>query len=725
MSANVGYATLQIIPSARGFASALNGQTAAPMRSSGRQGGARFGEGMLAAAKGFAGPLAGVFAVSKGIDFFKDAIAGASDLNEAGTALAQVFGKSLSQVQAFAAGGASKLGMTTLAAENAAQTFGVYGKAAGLSSSANAKFSTSLVGLSTDLASFYNTSPDEAMQAIAAGLRGEAEPLRRYGVLLNAATLKQQALKMGLIKTTKDALSPQNQVLAAQAVIMQQTKVAQGDFQRTSGGLANQQRILSAQWENAKTQLGTALLPAVLAVVKGLNAGLAPAMAFVQRGLAALGPIIAQARTFLAGLNLSGGQAGAVMHALSLTFASLVTFIRGLLPVLQQVAQRIVGALLPGFRSVATTLSTTFLPAFRAILPVLQPIAAFILRVLGGAVVGVIHGAFNVINGVLKAISGLFQIFASLVRGDWQGLWNGVKTFVSGILQGLLGAFQIWWNGGILSIFKRGAEFLTVGIWKKLWSSLKGAAERGMAALKGFFLRGLSAITGAVRGAVSAYIGLWRNLFSALFGVVRNGWSVLRSAFGGALAAIRSVVAGAMGAVRSAFSSAFRAAASAVRSAMSSIGSALRGLPRTVMSAVSGAGSWLLSAGENVIRGFVSGIYRMAGSVTSAIRNAITDHLPGFVKKALGINSPSRLFMGFGENVSEGMAIGITRGAGKITRAAKVLAPQPGDLQGVGADGTTAARAGRQVVVNNYNPVAEPTSVTVSKALTRLALLEV
>ena len=36
----------------------------------------------------------------------------------------------------------------------------------------------SLVGLSTDLASFYNTDPGEAMEALAAGLRGESEPLR-------------------------------------------------------------------------------------------------------------------------------------------------------------------------------------------------------------------------------------------------------------------------------------------------------------------------------------------------------------------------------------------------------------------------------------------------------------------------------------------------------------------------------------------------------------------
>jgi hypothetical protein len=52
--------------------------------------------------------------------------------------------------------------------------------------------------------------------------------------------------------------------LAAQALIYKQTSAAQGDFERTSDGLANRTRILTAQLENAKTTIGTALLPIVL-----------------------------------------------------------------------------------------------------------------------------------------------------------------------------------------------------------------------------------------------------------------------------------------------------------------------------------------------------------------------------------------------------------------------------------------------------------------------------
>jgi hypothetical protein len=79
--------------------------------------------------------------------------------------------------------------------------------------------------------------------------------------LLDDATLRNKAFQLGLIKTTKDALTPANKSLAAQAVILEQTRDAQGDFARTSDGAANQQRIMAANIENATAAIGNAFLP--------------------------------------------------------------------------------------------------------------------------------------------------------------------------------------------------------------------------------------------------------------------------------------------------------------------------------------------------------------------------------------------------------------------------------------------------------------------------------
>lgn len=224
----------------------------------------KLGTALKAGAVAFAGlaTAAGAFALKIG----KDAIGAASDFSEEVSKARVIFGDASKDIEKFAETAADSLGQSKKQAVNAASTFATLGKAAGLTGKDLSKFSIGFVKLASDLASFNNTSPEDAIQAIGAALRGEAEPIRRYGILLNDATLKNEALALGLIKTTKEALSPANKVLAAQQAIYKQTSDAQGDFARTSDGLANSQRQLAANIEDVKIQLGEVLLPIILKV---------------------------------------------------------------------------------------------------------------------------------------------------------------------------------------------------------------------------------------------------------------------------------------------------------------------------------------------------------------------------------------------------------------------------------------------------------------------------
>lgn len=217
------------------------------------------------------------------------AVQKASDLNEQISKAGVIFGQSSKEVETFAKTANRALGLSTTAALNAASTFATFGKAAGLAGRDLVTFSTDFVTLASDLASFNNTSVDQAINAIGAALRGESEPLRAYGVLLNDATLKAEAMEMG-IYSGSGALGQQAKILAAQRVIYKQTGDAQGDFSRTSGGLANQQKILSATLENVQTNLGMALLPLFIKVVRFFNEKVTPAIeevanAFGEQGL--------------------------------------------------------------------------------------------------------------------------------------------------------------------------------------------------------------------------------------------------------------------------------------------------------------------------------------------------------------------------------------------------------------------------------------------------------
>jgi len=190
----------------------------------------------------------------------------ASDFNETVSKSGIIFGTASTEIKKFADTAAASLGLSKQAALDAAATMGTFGKSAGLAGTDLSNFSIEMVKLSGDLASFHNANPADVALALGAALRGEAEPIRKFGVLLNDAAVKAQAMKMGLYDGT-GALSAQAKVLATQKLILEQTSDAQGDFARTSTGAANQQRILSAQVANAKVAIGQAFLPILEAVL--------------------------------------------------------------------------------------------------------------------------------------------------------------------------------------------------------------------------------------------------------------------------------------------------------------------------------------------------------------------------------------------------------------------------------------------------------------------------
>jgi hypothetical protein len=209
---------------------------------------------------------AGAFAVK----LAGDAIGAARDLAETQNKVGVIFGESSQSILQFAETAVTSLGQTQEQALNAAATFAQFGKAAGLSGEGLVGFSTELVSLSADLASFNNSTPEQAITAIGAALRGESEPLRNFGVLLDDATLRARAMEMGIYDGS-GALNQQQKVLAAHQEILSQTTDAQGDFGRTSEGLANTQKILQAAVEDAKAEIGIGLVDALESASKAMG----------------------------------------------------------------------------------------------------------------------------------------------------------------------------------------------------------------------------------------------------------------------------------------------------------------------------------------------------------------------------------------------------------------------------------------------------------------------
>jgi hypothetical protein len=234
------------------------------------------------------------------------AVTTASDLNEEISKSEVIFGKSAGSIRDFAQTTIESLGLSELATMRATGQFGTLFKTMGMIPQKAADMSKEMTKLAADLGSFHNTTTEDAIGAIGAALRGESEPIRRYGVLLNEATLKAEAFEQGLYDG-KGALDPATKALASYSVILKQTGDAQGDFARTSDGLAGQKKILAARFEELTVAVGEAFLPVIKDAVTLLNEiPLNDAVDFIDTlavGFGKLGGVISDAWSFLLKFN--------------------------------------------------------------------------------------------------------------------------------------------------------------------------------------------------------------------------------------------------------------------------------------------------------------------------------------------------------------------------------------------------------------------------------------
>jgi hypothetical protein len=215
----------------------------------------------------------------------------ASDQGEALNKVDVVFEKSAGVVEDYAERAAQAAGISKTAALDAAGGFGTMLKTAGLASDQAADMSVRLVQLAGDLASFNNIDPSEALEKLRSGLAGEAEPLRTVGVLLSEARVKAEAYASGIAKNGEE-LTEAQKVQARFNLILQDTTLSQGDFARTAEGAANSQRTLNAEWEDAKAEMGQAVLP-LFKDLLGLMRGAIPVAQFLAEHITQIGAAFA------------------------------------------------------------------------------------------------------------------------------------------------------------------------------------------------------------------------------------------------------------------------------------------------------------------------------------------------------------------------------------------------------------------------------------------------
>lgn len=214
--------------------------------------------------------LAAAFSVKQIWDFGAACIELGSDLAEVQNVVDVSFPQMSAQVDKFAKDAAASFGLSETMAKRFTGTFGAMAKAFGFNEQAAYEMSTTLTGLAGDVASFYNTSQDEAFTKLKSVFTGETETLKDLGVVMTQAALDQYALANGYGKTTQ-AMSEAEKVALRYQFVQDQLSLASGDFLRTSDSWANQVRVLKLQFESLQATIGQGLINVLTPVIQVIN----------------------------------------------------------------------------------------------------------------------------------------------------------------------------------------------------------------------------------------------------------------------------------------------------------------------------------------------------------------------------------------------------------------------------------------------------------------------
>ncbi|WCO67870.1 hypothetical protein PO878_03920 [Iamia majanohamensis] len=267
--------------------------------------------------KGAAVDMARAWAAVEGIQFLRGATEEAASLEQAQGQVNYVFGESAGKVQEFGDQAVDSIAQSEKSALVAAGTFGNLITGMGVGADQAADMSIALVRLASDMAATADVPVDQALNALQSGLAGEQEPLKRFGVLLNQASVEAKAMELGLMGAGEE-LSNSARAQATYVLILEQTKNMQGAIGREGETATVKTMRATAAIEEAKVELGTNFIPVmkaaadvtrVFAVAFGALPGPLQVGAVALAGVVLLGPKLVTAYR-AAGVSMTNFRLG-------------------------------------------------------------------------------------------------------------------------------------------------------------------------------------------------------------------------------------------------------------------------------------------------------------------------------------------------------------------------------------------------------------------------------
>lgn len=391
----------------------------------------------------------------------------ASRLQQSQGAVESVFGKSADKIQKWADAADSSVGLSEAAYGEMASVIGAQLKNIGVPMDQVADKTNDLIGMGADLSATYGGTTAEAVEALGSALRGETDPIERYGIAIKQATIEAKVGKDKLKKMT-DAEKQAAKTSALLGLVTEQAGGAVGAFGREADTAAGQQQRATSAWEDASAHLGQVLLPV---------------MAKVAEAFAAAFTWVDKHRTVaLLLVSVIGALAGAIlalnvaiklynMYTVIAGAVSKAAWISALGPIALVIAAIFaIGAVLVLMYKKVGWFKRGVDAAWRGI----KTAAAAVWKAIGAAIKFVLNLAMGYIRAYGKVLAFIFRAGVAIVRG----VWNTISDIVSTTIRIVKNVVRT-----VLDTVRTVMDSIKTK-WSNVWNSLSGVVESVMRAAK-------------------------------------------------------------------------------------------------------------------------------------------------------------------------------------------------------------------------------------------------
>ncbi|PDQ34133.1 MAG: hypothetical protein B5766_12945 [Candidatus Lumbricidophila eiseniae] len=584
-----------------------------------------------------AGAVSAAVTVAVGAISIK-AVKAASGLEQALGGMSSVFGDSAGQMEKWATTAAASVGLAKSEYASLSTVLGAQLKNMGVATDQLASQTDKLVGLGADLAAQFGGSTSDAVSALSSLLRGERDPIERYGVSINEAAVTAKMAAMGLSGLSGEA-QKNAKLQATLALLFQQTADAQGAFSRESTTLAGAQQRLGAGTQNLVATLGTGLLPAVTAVTAAIGT-LVTRMQESAGFQAFTGHITTMSNAFA---DFVFSVLNGTAH---IDFGDIFKGLwAGAVAGIQKAAQWLEGGGASMIMdAIAATRATIFDAASKVFPAILDALVRAIPEIISGLVVLVTQLTQLLVTQVPILLAGAAQLF--------QGLLGGLTQVVPALLSGIIALIPPILDT-LLKIIPPLLD-TAIEVFSSLIESLRLIAPPLVTAIVDLLPKIVEALLGLIPPLIDAAIELFNALVEALPIIL----PLLINAIMDLLPKILGTVIGMLPKLLDAAVKLFTGIVDAIPKILPQLMGALIELAPKMVGTLIGMVPQLVGAGINLIGGLVSGLFRAAGSVGSALLKIAGDAVKGFLN-FLGIRSPSKLFAGYGKNLIQGLVTGL------------------------------------------------------------------